>query len=64
MTLVEYAGTISPSPLTNWQKKIFELYEQAEKENQQLFVCFPSRAGRSMTLKIIEKWKIEKNKIV
>lgn len=59
MTLLEYAGTISPVPLTNWQREFLEMYEQAEKENQQLFACFPPRAGRSMTLKIIEKWKAE-----
>lgn len=64
MTLLEYAGIISPIPLTSWQKEFLGMYEQAEKENRQLFVCFPSRAGRSMTLKIIEKWKTEKNKIV
>jgi len=57
MTLLEYAGIVSPVPLTNWQKEFLEMYEQAEKENQQLFVCFPPRVGRNMTLKIIENWK-------
>lgn len=60
MTLLEYAKAVSPVPLSDWQKRLFEEYEQAEKENRQLFVCFPPRAGRSMTLKIIEKWKAER----
>ena len=60
MTLLEYAETVFPVPLTSWQKEFLEMYEQAEKENRQLFVCFPPRAGRSMTLKIIENWKAER----
>lgn len=60
MTLLEYAEAVSPVPLSDWQKRLFEEYEQAEKQNQLLFVCFPPRARRSMTLKIIEKWKAER----
>lgn len=60
MTLLEYAEAVSPVLLSDWQKKLFEKYEQAERENRQLFVCFPPRAGRSMTLRIIEKWKAER----
>lgn len=60
MTLLEYAKAVSPVPLSDWQKRLFEKYEQAEKENRQLLVCFPPRAGRSMTMKIIEKWKAER----
>lgn len=60
MTLHEYAETVSPVPLTSWQKEVLEMYEQAEKENQQLFACFSPRAGRSMTLKIIENWKADR----
>jgi len=60
MTLLEYAKAVSPVPLSDWQKRLFEKYERAERENRQLFVCFPPRAGRSMTMKIIEKWKAER----
>ncbi len=60
MTVVEFAEKTSPVPITDTQKTFFEMYEQAEKENQQLFVCFPSRSGRSMAIKIIEKWKAER----
>lgn len=60
MTFLEYAEKVSPVLLSDWQKRVFEEYEQAERENRQLFVCFPPRAGRGMTLKIIEKWKAER----
>lgn len=59
MTLLEYAERMSPAPLNDWQKKILEVYEQAEKENKQLIVCFPARAGRGMLMEIIQMWKMK-----
>lgn len=59
MTLLEYAERISPTPLNDWQKKILKAYEQAEKENRQLIVCFPARAGRGMIMEIIQMWEMK-----
>lgn len=44
-------------PLTEWQKKFFDAYEQAEKENKEFFICFPARAGKAMSLQIVNEWK-------
>lgn len=57
MTLVEYAEKVSPIPLTEWQKKFFDAYEQAEKENKEFAICFPPRAGRAMALQTVNEWK-------
>lgn len=59
MSLLEYAERVSPVPLNNWQKKFLEAYEQAEKEDKQLIVCFPARAGRGMLMTIIQMWKMK-----
>lgn len=59
MTLLEYAERISPTPLNDWQKKNLKAYEQAEKENRQLIVCFPARAGRGMLMEIIQMWEMK-----
>lgn len=57
MTLAEHAEKVSPVPLTDWQKKFFDAYERAEKENKEFFVCFPARAGKAMALQIVNEWK-------
>lgn len=57
MTLAEYAEKVSPVPLTDWQKKFFEAYEQAEKENKEFAICFPPRAGRAMALQTVNELK-------
>ena len=44
MTLLEYAEQVSPVPLSDWQKKFLEEYEQAEKGNR-CIVHYPSRSG-------------------
>ncbi len=59
MTLVEFAEKVSPVPLMAWQKEFFKVYEQAEKENKQLIVCFPSRASRGMVMAIMQLWKMK-----
>lgn len=59
MSLLEYAKRVSPVPLSDWQKKFLEAYEQAEKEDKQLTVCFPARAGRGMLIAIIQMWKMK-----
>lgn len=56
MTLLEYAERVSPVPLTDWQKKLFEVYEQAQKGNKQFLVIPPRNVGRKMVLQIIEDW--------
>lgn len=63
MTLHEYAETVSPVPLTSWQKEFFkEIAELARMEDEdiQLFMCIPPRTGRCMAMKIIENWKAER----
>ena len=57
MTLTEYAEKISPVPLTDCQKKFFETYKQAEKENGEFAIHFPQRTGRAMALQTINECK-------
>lgn len=60
MNIIEFAQKVSPIPLNTFQRKILEEYERAERLGIPLTVCYPSRAGRSAILKIIEAWKCRK----
>lgn len=57
MTLVEYAEKIAPFPLSDFQKELFEKYEQCLKQDESLYVIPPRNAGREFTLRAIEEWK-------
>ena len=56
MTLVEFAERTSPVPLSEWQKKFLTFYEQAKKENKQLFFTSPRISGRQMMTQIIQEF--------
>lgn len=56
MNLVEFAEKTSPIMLSDWQKQFFADYEQAQKENKQLFVVPARHVGKEMALKIIDAW--------
>lgn len=49
MTLLEYAEQVSPVPLSDWQKKFLEEYEQVEKENR-CIVYYPPRIGEKKVI--------------
>ena len=54
MTLVEYAERIAPFPLSDFQKKLIAEYQEAERKNQELFVCMP----RNNRYRLIQEWKM------
>lgn len=56
MNLVEYAEKTSPIPLSDWQKQLLEMYEQAQKESKQLLIIPGRNIGRKMVLQIIDAW--------
>lgn len=57
MSLVGYAEKVSPLPLSDWQKRFFEAYEQAEREDKE-FVIMPGRnIGKTLALQIVNDWK-------
>lgn len=56
MNLVDFAERTSPIPLSDQQKRFFELYEQAEKENEKLFVILGRNIGKTMALQTIDVW--------
>lgn len=58
MTLVEFAERVSQIPLSDSQKKLLEMYEQAQKENKQLIIIPCMRSGKRMICKIIDEWNI------
>lgn len=57
MTLLEYAEKVSSEPLSEWQKRFFVAYEQAEKENEEFFISFPRNVWKTLALQIINGWK-------
>ena len=57
MSLVEYAEKIAPFPLSDFQKELFEKYEQCLKQDESLYVIPPRNVGREFTLRVIEEWK-------
>lgn len=59
MDLVEFAERTSPIPLSDYQKKILEMYDEAQKEGRSLFVCHPLRAGRGIAIDIIKRFERE-----
>lgn len=61
MNLVEFAENTSPIPLSDYQKKILKMYDEAQKEGKSLFVCYPPRAGRGIIINIIKQFR-EQNK--
>lgn len=56
MTLVDFAEKTSPLTLTEWQKQFLTAYEQAKKENKQLFFTSPRISGRQMMTQIIQEF--------
>ena len=58
MTLVEYAESIAPFPLSDFQKELLAEYEEAEKQNMKMFVVVPRHCGREFVYKVIQEWKM------
>lgn len=58
MTLSEYAEKIAPFPLSDFQKELIAEYEEAEKQNQSLFVVTPRNCGREFIYRVIQEWKM------
>ena len=58
IALIEFAERVSKIPLSDCQKKILEMYEQAQKENKRLIVIPGMRTGKRMICKIIDEWNI------
>ena len=54
MTLLEYAENVSPVPLTDWQKKFLEEYENAKKENRFITFYPPRGGGKEAVCQIID----------
>ena len=57
MTLVEYAEKIAPFPLSDFQKELFEKYEQCLKKDESLYVIPPRNAGREFTFRVMKEWE-------
>lgn len=57
MTLVEYAEKIAPFPLSDFQKELFEKYEQCLKQDESLYVIPSRNAGKEFILRVMEEWK-------
>lgn len=55
MTLVEFVSEIY-GPLNSAQIQLLSAYEQAQKENKELFVVPARNAGRQMVLQVIDDW--------
>lgn len=58
-SLIDFVEKIHPVPLTDFQRNFLEKYEQARKENKQVFVTFPRMYGRRMIENAIRKWEGE-----
>ena len=58
MTLVEYAEQIAPFPLSDFQKELIAEYEEAERQNQELFVCMQRHNGKDFIYRLIQEWKM------
>jgi len=59
MDLIEFAENKSPVPLSDYQKKILKMYDDARKEGKSLFVCCPLRSGKGMIMDIIKQFDME-----
>lgn len=57
MRLVEYAEKIAPFPLSDFQKELFEKYEQSLKEMELPYVVMPRNVGREFVFRGMEEWK-------
>lgn len=60
MSLVEFAEKTSLIPLTEWQKKFLEMYEQAKREDKELIIIPGSRSGKRIIYQIIDEWYISR----
>lgn len=58
MSLVEYAESIAPFPLSDFQKELIAEYEECEKKNLSLCMIPPINVGREFVYKVIQEWKM------
>lgn len=59
MTLLEYAESIAPFPLTGHQKEFFKKYEEAIKNDEQLIVMGGRIQGRMFIKRVCEEWEMQ-----
>lgn len=57
MTLLEYAESIAPFPLTNYQKELIQRYEETIENNEQLIVMGGRHQGRMFIKRVFDEWK-------
>ena len=57
MTLLEYAESISPFPLTSAQKEILQKCEEAIENDEQLIVMGGRHQGRMFLKRVFDEWK-------
>lgn len=55
--LVNFAESISETPLSNFQKNFLERFENARKNGEELIVNFPRACGRRMLLDVIRRFE-------
>lgn len=57
MTLVEFAERVSPIPLSDFEKKLFERYEECLRQGKSLCVLPPRCGRRAFANELIKEWK-------
>lgn len=57
MTLLEYAESIAPFPLTSVQKELLQKCEEAIENDEQLIIMGGRYQGRMFIKRICEEWK-------
>lgn len=62
MTLVEYAESIAPFPLSDFQKGLFEKYEQCLQQELTPYIVSHEGLGREFVFRVMEEWK-KRNKL-
>lgn len=62
MTLLEYAESIAPFPLTSVQKEILQKCEEAIENDEQLIVMGGRYQGRMLLKRFFDEWK-QKNEL-
>lgn len=59
VTLLEYAESISPFPLTSVQKEILQKCEEAIENDEQLVVMGGRHQGRMFIKRVFDEWKTQ-----
>ena len=54
--IISVAEKMYPNTLTDYQKKILLMFQDAKNKNETLIINYPARCGRTMIYNVLKEW--------